>query len=99
MTSLVFLLCMCCILVGIVINMYVGDRPMSTEVSVMIVGCVILMMSVIVEQCMCDVESMYIEFLVEHYGVRDKRTLRDMMIDLEHYDEFRKLVLGEVSDE
>lgn len=48
---------------------------------------------------MCDVESMYIEFLVEHYGVRDKRTLRDMMIDLEHYDEFRKLVLGEVSYE
>lgn len=49
MTSLVFLLCMCCILVGIVINMYVGDRPMSTEVSVIIVGCVILMMSVIVD--------------------------------------------------
>jgi len=49
MTSLVFLLCMCCILVGIVINMYVGDIPMGVEVATIIVGFVVLMMAVVVD--------------------------------------------------
>lgn len=46
MTSLVFVLCLLSILLGIVINLSCGERPMSPPMCWVVVGCVLFIISI-----------------------------------------------------